>query len=337
MSTSRKTARGFTLAEMLVATVVLIIIVLFVTQLVNHASVIVGQGTKHMDSEAYTRALFDRIAVDVAQMVKRTDISYYVKNLVSGSVMGNGIPGVNDRMAFFSSGPGYYDTAKVVYNSGYSLIAYRVNSDPASSFYNKVERMAKGLPLNGAYVTPPSGSNATVTPLLFLDSTIATTIGNVWPTATAPVGDPNYYCCSSCTPCNDPEQAYERVASQVFRLEYYYLTSASPATLVASPPTWSDWNTVNIKDVAAIVVAVAVIDPQSKKLLGTTPADQDAQIAKIIQKLPDYTSAITNYGKPGALLAQWQDVLNTDGTIKAMPRPALQGIRLYERYFYLNQ
>ena len=64
MSTSRKTANGFTLAEMLVATVVLIIIVLFVTQLVNHASVIVGQGTKHMDSEAYTRALFDRIAVD---------------------------------------------------------------------------------------------------------------------------------------------------------------------------------------------------------------------------------------------------------------------------------
>ena len=99
---------------MLVATVVLIVIVIFVTQLVNHAAAIVTQGTKHMDTEAYARALFDRIAVDVAQMVKRSDISFYIKNGGTGSgssaeVMGSGVAGnaKNDRMAFFSNGAGY--------------------------------------------------------------------------------------------------------------------------------------------------------------------------------------------------------------------------------------
>src|SRR5438445_3133023 len=94
---------GFTLAEMLVATVVLVVIVLFVTRLVNHAAVIVTQGTKHMDTESHVRPFFDRLAVDIDQMVKRTDVSYYLKNQSSGG------SNINDRLAFFSSAPGYYN------------------------------------------------------------------------------------------------------------------------------------------------------------------------------------------------------------------------------------
>ena len=80
------------MAEMLVATVVLVVIVLFVTRLVNHAAVIVTQGTKHMDTESHVRPFFDRFAVDIDQMVKRTDVSYYFKNTTD--VMGSGSPGV---------------------------------------------------------------------------------------------------------------------------------------------------------------------------------------------------------------------------------------------------
>ena len=65
---------------MLVATVVLVMIVLFVTRLVNHAAVIVSQGTKHMDTESNVRPFFDRLAVDLDKMLKRTDVSYYLKN-----------------------------------------------------------------------------------------------------------------------------------------------------------------------------------------------------------------------------------------------------------------
>jgi hypothetical protein len=302
---------GFTLAEMLVATVVLIVIVLFVTQLVNHAAIIVGQATKHMDTEANVRPFFDRLAVDIDQMVKRTDVSYYLRNLSSSST------DINDRMAFFSSAPGYYNDNSLSYNSKYSLVAYRVNADPTSASFNKAERMAKGLQLNGGYNTDQN--SAPGLPLLFLDSTFATTIDNQWPAATKASPDPNYY-------SSDPYQKYELIGPQVFRFEYYYLTSTSPATLVASPAGWTSANTIKITDIAAIVVAVAAIDPQSRKLLSET------NVGGIARALPKFTS-----GSPGALLAQWQNVLNTDPTINALPRPALQGIRLYERYFYLNQ
>jgi hypothetical protein len=307
---------GFTLAEMLVATVVLIVIVLFITSLVNHAAVITSQGTKHMDTESNVRPFFDRLAVDIDQMVKRTDVSYYLKNKSSAG------SDINDRMAFFSSAPGYYsdntgqgdcgDPNKVANcNSRYSVVAYRVNTDPKSASYNKAERMAKGLPLNASPYTD--------TPFLFFDNTNATTIDTNWPTATRPSPDPNYYSA-------DLYQKYELIGPQVFRFEYYYLTSASPATLVASPTNWTSANAINIKDIAAIVVAVAAIDPQSRKLL-TEP-----NVQNIANLLPKFTS-----GGPGALLAQWQTVLNSNTTINAMPDPALQGIRIYERYFYLNQ
>jgi type II secretory pathway component PulJ len=334
---------GFTLAEILVAGAVLALLVLFMTRVVNHAAAVVTQGNKHMDAEAYGRALFDRMAVDVAQMVKRTDISYYLKNSGTGpgssaDIMGSGVAGAakNDRLAFFSAGSGYYDTTKA-YNSSYSLVSYRVNTDPTSASYNRVERMGKGLPLNGAYTPPPTATDNTVTPLLFLDSSYATTIGSVWPAATSPSPDPNYY-------PTDGRQKYELVGAHVFRLEYYYLTSGSPQ-LVAYPGSWTDWNPVsaNISDDAAIVVAVGVIDPQSRKLLGATIADQEAQIANIAKKLADYTSTLPSVtgcpavGQPGALLCRWQNVLQTDPEILSMPRPAIQGVRFYERYFYLNQ
>ena len=81
-----------------------------------------------------------------------------------------------------------------------------------------------------------------------------------------------------------------------------------------------------MRDVTAIVVAVAAIDPKSRVLLS------NAQIATIAGKLPDYVSTMG----PGQLLAQWQNAIATDVAIAAMPRPAINGIRLYERCFYLS-
>jgi hypothetical protein len=89
---------------------------------------------------------------------------------------------------------------------------------------------------------------------------------------------------------------------------------------------------------AAIIVDIALIDSKSKVLLN------DAQIAKFSTPgdshhfLGDYTSGMT----PGQLRTQWQNKLN--GIIdpnspdfdSTMPRPAVSGIRLYERYFYIS-
>src|SRR5919201_1728974 len=107
---------AFTLVEMLVSVAILVLLVLLVTQLVNRAAAIATLGHKHMDADAQARQLFDRMQLDFDQMLKRTDISYYVKTA------GNTQAG-NDQIAFFSAVPGHYSQSG--YNSGLSLVAYR--------------------------------------------------------------------------------------------------------------------------------------------------------------------------------------------------------------------
>jgi hypothetical protein len=56
----------------------------------------------------------------------------------------------------------------------------------------------------------------------------------------------------------------------------------------------------------------------------------DSQVTTIAGGLSDYVAGMV----PGQLRANWQTYL--DG-ITTLPRPAISGIRVYERYFYLNQ
>jgi hypothetical protein len=74
---------------------------------------------------------------------------------------------------------------------------------------------------------------------------------------------------------------------------------------------------------AAIIVDIAVIDSKSKVLLNNT------QITSLAGQLVDYSASMV----PGQLRTNWQNTLNTNTTL---PRPALSGIRLYERCFYLS-
>jgi hypothetical protein len=79
-----------------------------------------------------------------------------------------------------------------------------------------------------------------------------------------------------------------------------------------------------MQDVAAIIVDIAVIDPKSKVLL------TNAQIATL--STPGNANFLAD-SSLGQLRTQWQ---NTVDTITTLPRPALSGIRLYERFFYLS-
>ena len=136
-------AAGFTLAELLVSVGVLVVLVLFFGQLLKSTATITTLGHKQMDADSQARQLLDRMAIDVAQMVKRPDVDYYLKIVrqIRRPMAGN------DRIAFYSAVPGYYPT--IGSQSPVSLVAYRVNSDSTSSSYNKMERMGKGLVWNG--------------------------------------------------------------------------------------------------------------------------------------------------------------------------------------------
>src|SRR5215831_7593068 len=125
-STRRRT-RAFTLAELLVTTGVLVLLVFLAAQLLNTAATVTILGHKQMDADAQARQLLDRMAIDFAQMVKRPDVDYYVKSSAASPLRRVLQPG-NDQIAFYSGVPGYYPTSS--YQSQVRLLAYRVNSTP---------------------------------------------------------------------------------------------------------------------------------------------------------------------------------------------------------------
>jgi hypothetical protein len=325
-SQSRGYKAGFTLAELLVSIGVLVLLVLLATQLLNSAASITTLGHKQMDADSQARQLLGRMAIDFGQMVKRNDVSYYVKSAGNPQLIDPATnPTGNDQIAFFSLVSGYYPTPS--YQSPVSLIAYRVNSDPSlnnlARSYNKLERMGKGFVWNGV--------SSSYMPILFLDGATPpqNTIANNWPAATVSGTPP---------PSGTPDPDYELVGPQVFRFEYYYLLSSALSANALSNGAiankfsggpWSNVNSFVITDVAAIVVDIAAIEPKSKVLL------TNAQIATLAGGLADFPSNAATAAAmvPGQLRANWQTALDANASL---PRPAVSGIRVYERYFYLS-
>ena len=88
LRTAHTTARrtdGFTLAELLVTVGVLVVLMLLFTQLLNSAANITTLGHKRMDGDSQARELFDRMAIDVMKMVKRSDVYYHLKASTSAT------------------------------------------------------------------------------------------------------------------------------------------------------------------------------------------------------------------------------------------------------------
>src|SRR6266404_37245 len=90
LQTARCRHEGFTLVELLVSTIVLLIIVFVVGQLVTSATAVARNGHTHISTDTQARTVFDRMALDFAQMLKRTDIDYYLKQRSGYNGHGNG-------------------------------------------------------------------------------------------------------------------------------------------------------------------------------------------------------------------------------------------------------
>ena len=167
----RRTAPGFTIVELLVSVLVVVIITLIASQLMTSATAIARTGNKHFDTDTSARIVLDRMALDFAQMVKRTDVDYYVKQKIykghgngHGCGQGHNNDLSSDQIAFYSQVPAYnpdpatYSSTK---QSPISLIAYRVNEGNANNnpAYGRLERMSKGLLCNGVANDTGNGGN----------------------------------------------------------------------------------------------------------------------------------------------------------------------------------
>src|SRR5256885_4294333 len=117
---------GFTLVEIMLSIVVLVLLVVMLFGLINSTASVVTNSRKRIDPDAHARMIFDRIATDFDEMVKRKDVDYiFYKNLAPGP------PAINDAMFFYSKAPAYYNTSPIPSDAAKGavrLIGYRINS-----------------------------------------------------------------------------------------------------------------------------------------------------------------------------------------------------------------
>ncbi len=342
------TCSGFTLAELLVSTGVLVLLVLLLTQLLNTTATTVRPGNKHIDTDTEARTVFDRMALDFVQMLKRTDVDYFFKaNNVKypghsgghrrgGGGGGRGQLDLNDYIAFYTQAPGYSSSTE----SPFSLVAYRVNGlqllngvqNPA---YNKLERRGEALLWNGVNL-PPVVRNAITKPIFFLPVLIGgtDTVQGVWPSVTN-------------NDTNNVDQPYlETIGPNVFRFEYCYLLKTGVATDTPwniDPSYGPVYGTFNgLSDVEAIGVTIAVIDAQNRALLVQGDPTEN-NILTLQDYMKDFRTA-PGRGVGGTknvidLEYQWNQVITDPVTYPAtanMPHAALSAIRIYSRSFDLK-
>ena len=360
VATTRSKARprcgAFTLMELLVSVVVLVMIIFVVAQLTNSATAVTRTGNKHIDTDTQARVVFDRMALDFAQMLKRTDIDYYVKQRSGYKGHGNGHgwgQGKNadkgsDQMAFFSAVPGYYPSGDPAgAHSPISLVAYRVNENTqswAAGSYGRLERMAKGLHWAGV-----DDNNATNKPypVIFVPGQVTAGAGPWGGQWQAAINNDN-------TQNTSFDADYEVIGPGVFRFEYFYLLKNGRVT----DWPWDRWeDTINrqkisdppsigLSQLEAIGVAIAVINPEARALIQAASSNVGyGDVTDIAADLADFKNAngIGNAGKKiGDMENKWKTVVEsiaqTGQTLsnRLIPREAAKGIRIYSRYFDLK-
>jgi competence protein ComGC len=351
-----RTRQAFTLAELLVSVFVLVIIIFIVAQLMTSATAITRTGNKHVDTDTQARVVLDRMALDFAQMVKRTDVDYYVKQRSGYNGHGNGHgwgQGHNgdqgsDQIAFFTQVPGYYPSGAQyppTTQSSISLVAYRVNestsTDPA---YGRLERMAKGLLWNG--VDTATGQNGKYPIVFFPGQVTASPVAGPWAGAwSAAINNSN----SAASRDDD----YEVIGPGVFRLEYYYLLKNGRVTdwpwdrwTLPSQITITNPTNIGLSQLEAIAVSIAVIDPAGRALIQAASANAAyGDILDVATDMADFRNARgrgVGGQRIGDLEAQWKGVVESIAQTgrtpsnRLIPPESAKGIRIYNRYFDLK-
>ena len=390
---------AFTLIELIVSMTVLTLLVLMVAELISGATAVTVGDRQHLDADSQARLTFDRLAIDIARMVRRPDVDYLFAKQ-TGSAMG-----ANDKMFFYSEAPAFYDgdPTKLQERSSVALLGYRINA----AF--QLERLGKLLTWDGLPGAASASAAATPGGVMFLTRPSAavnpdplSTLAGNWPTTIGTSADN--------PPYSGSDTDYHVLAEQVFRLEICYLLKpvllnsglyqaaayagvpvANPTdrknNLTATAPPaatddsgsgynagsrWYDvtdsrgyqcinnasgaavWKALGMQDVAGIVVAIAVLDPASTKILPTTSVMLNGSrvttpdMGTLISALADLplanTAATSNTTpdltiSPQRLMAEaWNNEIVTATFAKTadIPAAAAAQVRIYQRCFPLN-
>jgi len=317
--------------EILVSFTILGLIMVGVAQMMNSALNATLGGYKHMDADTQARMVLDRMAFDISKITKRTDIDYYFNKVATSDSTYVG----NDRMAFYTEAGGYYPPGTTPMQDGeVSLVGYMVNSN------FQLMRLSKGMVWNGV----SGGASAMVFNPLANSAGFSLTSNTL--TQTSWNGQANGISDGS-------DANYQVIGDQVFRMEYCFFVQSSPTSPSAAqtltigdfydyPSATSATTPPNaLKDVTAVVISIAVLDNNTRAMLGTT-AQQTAALKKAASDLPDDaftvapTGTVTPSTQEGKLpLSTWKAaLLNT--THLGLPKTVASQVRFYQRFCYLN-
>ena len=315
----RNRTEAFTLVEVLVACAVLVLLVVMVAEMVGSATNVTSASKKRLDADDEARLVFDRMDADIALMLKRPDVS----PLFLANANSNNDPNdPNDAFYIYSQAPAS-STNTTVNNSQIALIGYRVVSTNQNAQSNGLQRL---------------GIEESWDALSFITN-VSTNV----------VDDTNYHL----------------IAPSVFRMEFALLMkpgstnnslSNNPGLLGPVPTNIASMNGTNVffqtnnvgqslKDVAGIVVALAILDPTSQKIIGTNALTTlAAKMEDAVVILSNNVSSYMNNGiingtvTNGIPVDSWKtNALNYSGTVLSDITPGARSeIRIYQRYFPIN-
>ena len=298
---------AFTLTELIVAVSVLTLLTGFVAQLVNNATIVTTHSRKHADADNQARMVFERIAGDFARMLKRSDVDYLFCKQTG-----------NDRLFFYGEAPAYYDggTSSMKPRSSMALLGYRINSS------YQIERLGKQLNWGGNTSTQPGS-------IVFLTYP-APSVANPKPTPVpASLLENNWPDVIGAAPAYDGvDDDYHVLADQVCRMEFCF--QMKDGTYILDPAGGSATAIHSIKDVAAIVVSLVVLDATSQGIV---------DISKVSAAFDDPTAADLTASPPVLMGERWRRKLLQAGfaATAGIPQAAASQIRIYERSFPLNR
>ena len=275
----------------MIAASVFVVLLLIFAQIVQSGGLAISSSRKHLTADAQAREVFSRFELDLSLMPNRSDLDV----VLSSS---------NNAIFFLSEVPGF--TNSPTNSSTLSLVGYRVNTTNA-----QLERLGKGLSwTNSPFLAYTNNSPTTnSTPLT------KTTIHGIWSDV---IGSAPAYSDGS-------DIAYDILADGVFRIFYYFQKKDGSFSLSLDPNALQG----RFNDVAAIVLTLAILDGDSRKIV--------TDLSKLASALPDPTTA--NLPPTDTPARLWQDKVNNVTQFAAdalIPVQAASRVRIYQRSFLLN-
>ena len=394
-ATRRRPVDAFTLIELLVSMLVLTLLIVLISQMVSSATSVTVGNRKHLDADAQARLVFDRMAFDLGKMLKRPDVDYLFAK-VDGPAGGanDAMFFFSEAPAYFDGASTQTSSRSSVSLLGYRVnAAYQLerlgkvltwdgtpaptgtpggivflspgaltNPDPKSTLAGNWSSTIGTAPY-AATTTDYADYEVLAPQVCRLEFCYQLTNGSfstlpISP-VTTPVGATNSPPNNNLTAAQAPTATNDFSAGQNYAVgSRWYDTVGQRGYVCANSAVGAAvWNYLGLQDVRAIVVALAILDPTSAKIVPTVsvsvngqsvPAPNLASLVSVLADAPSNPAAgasgSTVPSFPAApatarLMAEaWGNEINQTNFAQAsgLPGTAAGQVRVYQRAFVLN-